>query len=137
MTPDTLLAVLQFADGLFPSGGFAHSFGLETYVQAGAVRDGRDLEAFVVAHLEGGLGPADAVAAAIAARVAAGADLQGCTAVDDQLDAQRVLARVRPRLVTLAAAAARADIDDMWSFTPGLDIAGIRHAGLESRLFRS
>ena len=33
-----LLALMQFADGLFPAGGFAHSFGLETYVQDGRVR---------------------------------------------------------------------------------------------------
>ena len=36
-----LLTLLQFADGLFPAGGFAHSFGLETYVQDGRVRDRR------------------------------------------------------------------------------------------------
>jgi len=25
----------------------------------------------------------------------------------------------------------------MWSFTPALELAGLRHAGLEMRLFRS
>src|SRR5919198_5852399 len=117
MTPDTLLAVLQFADGLFPSGGFAHSFGLETYVQAGAVRDGRDLEAFVVAHLEGGLGPADAVAAAVAARLAAGADLQGCTALDEQLDAMKCvpeLAAASRQMGRQVARVAAAVAEDGW-----------------------
>jgi urease accessory protein len=47
------LAVLQFADGLFPAGGFAHSLGLETYAQDGAVRDRAGLEAFVAARLGG------------------------------------------------------------------------------------
>jgi urease accessory protein UreF len=42
-----LLATLQFADGLFPSGGFAHSFGLETYAQDGAVRDAAGLRELV------------------------------------------------------------------------------------------
>ena len=64
------LTLLQFADGLFPAGGFAHSFGLETYVQEGVVRDRAGLEAFVTAHLEGSAGPADAVAGACAVRVA-------------------------------------------------------------------
>src|SRR5207247_461213 len=39
MTTDALLALLQLGDGLFPAGGFAHSFGLETYAQEGRVRD--------------------------------------------------------------------------------------------------
>src|SRR2546425_7831108 len=72
MTTDpAFLALLQLADGLFPAGGFAHSFGLETYVQEGRVDDAAGLEAFVVAHLEGGAGPCDAVAGGHAAPVAA------------------------------------------------------------------
>src|SRR2546426_4444171 len=63
MTTDpAFLALLQLADGLFPAGGFAHSFGLETYVQEGRVDDAAGLEAFVVAPLEGSAGPCGAVA---------------------------------------------------------------------------
>ncbi len=54
-----------------------------------------------------------------------------------QLDGQRVLAAMRPRIARLAAAAAAATPADMWSFNPGLELAGIRHAELDSRLFRS
>src|SRR5438876_7592110 len=72
MTTDpAFLALLQLADGLFPAGGFAHSFGLETYVQEGRVDDAAGLEAFVVAHPEGSAGPCDAVAVAHGTRVAA------------------------------------------------------------------
>ena len=226
---EALLALLRFADGLFPAGGFAHSLGLETYVQDGAVTDRAGLEAFVSAHLEGSAGPADAVAAASAVRLAAAGDLAGwvaldarleamkpvpetraasrqmgrqtlriaaatgddaflsalARAVDDglaaghhaavfgaalgragaeaedtaaaylystaallvgaglrllalgQLDGQRVLTAVRPRIARLAPAAAAATPEDMWSFNPGLELAGIRHATLEARLFRS
>jgi urease accessory protein len=226
---DALLAVLQFADGLFPAGGFAHSFGLETYAQDGVVRDRAGLEAFVAAHLDGSAGPADAVAAAAAVRLAAGGDVAGWVALDERLDAmkvvpelraasrqmgrqtlrvatavgadalladlaravddglapghhasvfgaalgragveptaaaaaylystaallvgaglrlialgqvdgQRVLAAMRPRIVRLAAAAAAATPDDMWAFNPGLELAGLRHATLDARLFRS
>jgi len=226
---EALLALLRFADGLFPAGGFAHSLGLETYVQDGAVTDRAGLEAFVSAHLEGSAGPADAVAAASAVRLAAAGDLAGwvaldarleamkpvpetraasrqmgrqtlriaaatgddaflsalARAVDDglaaghhaavfgaalgragaeaedaaaaylyataallvgaglrllalgQLDGQRVLTAVRPRIARLAQAAAAATPEDMWSFNPGLELAGIRHATLEARLFRS
>ena len=223
------LAALQFADGLFPAGGFAHSFGLETYAQDGLVRDRAGLEAFVVAHLEGSAGPADAVAVAVAVRLAAAGDVAEWIALDErleamkavpesreasrqmgrqtlrvaaalggdgvlaelaravgeglapghhatvfgaalgragvapeiaaaaylhstaallvgaglrlialgQLDGQRVLAAVRPRLARLATAAAAAAADDMWSFNPGLELAGLRHATLDTRLFRS
>ena len=225
----TLLAVLQFADGLFPSGGFAHSFGLETYAQAGMVRDARGLEAFVRVHLEGSAGPADAVVAALAARAGIGGALEACVALDQRLDAvktvpelraasrqmgrqtaraaaaldgdefaaglaraiddelapghhaavfgavtgragaasetvataflystaallvgaglrllpigqlegQRVLAAMREPIARLARAAAAAEVDDVWSFAPGLEVAGLRHAELEGRLFRS
>jgi urease accessory protein len=54
-----------------------------------------------------------------------------------QLDGQRVLAAMRPRIARLAAAAATARPADMWSFNPGLELAGLRHATLEARLFRS
>ena len=222
MSPDhALLTLLQFADGLFPAGGFAHSFGLETYVQDGRVRDREGLEALIAAHLEGSAGPADAAAAAIAARLARAGDADGWIALDARLDAmksvpelrtasrqmgrqtlriaaglgadpflarlvravdearaaghhaavfgaaeraaaaylystvallvgaglrlislgqlegQRVLAGMRPRVERLAAAAASATADDLWSFNPALEIASIRHARLDARLFRS
>ena len=54
-----------------------------------------------------------------------------------QLEGQRLLAALRPRIVTLAADAAAATVDDIWSFTPGLELAGLRHAELDMRLFRS
>jgi urease accessory protein len=226
---ETWLALLQFADGLFPAGGFAHSLGLETYVQDGVVADRAGLEAFVTAHLEGSAGPADAVAVALAVRLAASEDVAGWVALDEkmdamkavpelraasrqmgrqtlrvaaalgsdafltaveraiadgltpghhpvafgaalgraggepelaagaylyttaallvgaglrlialgQLDGQRVLAAMRPRVVRLAAAAAMASAEEMWSFNPGLELAAIRHATLDARLFRS
>lgn len=224
-----LLALLQLSDGLFPAGGFAHSLGLETYTQAGLVKDRTGLEAFVRAHLDGSAGPSDAVAVATVVRRAAADDLPGCLDVDarldamrvvpefrtssrqmgrqalravgawapdpllgaltehveagatpghypvvfgaaagrggitpedaasaylfatasmlvnaalrllsmGQLDAQRTLAALRARIAALAATAAAAELDDMWSFTPGLELAGLRHAALDMRLFRS
>lgn len=230
MTTDpAFLALLQLADGLFPAGGFAHSFGLETYVQEGRVGDAGGLEAFVVAHLEGSAGPCDAVAVAHATRLATRGDVAGVVSLDARLDAmkcvpefraasrqmgrqtlraasalgddrflgellgavedglapghhavafgcalgragadaeraaaaylystaallvgaglrlialgqvqgQRILAVLRPRIARLAAQAAARVVEEMWSFNPGLELAGIRHATLDMRLFRS
>jgi urease accessory protein len=229
MTTEGLLVALQFADGLFPAGGFAHSFGLETYVQAGVVRDRAGLEALLRAQLDGNVGPSDAVAAACASRFARRDDLDGCLDLDGRLDATRwvpefrmaslqmgrqtlrvalatgetrllsglahaimegqaaghhatlfgavlggrgveaevvaaaylhsaavlvvnaalrllplgqiegqvVLASMQRLIGRLAARAAASSVDDLWSFTPGLEIAGLRHADLDARLFRS
>jgi urease accessory protein len=54
-----------------------------------------------------------------------------------QMEGQRVLAGLRPCIADLAASAVTTGIDDMWSFTPGLELAGLRHAELDMRLFRS
>ena len=229
MNEGALLALFQLADGLFPAGGFAHSFGLETYTQAGIVGDRAGLEAFLVAQLEGSSGPADAVAVALVTRAAAAGDMAACALADERLEAmkcvpelraasrqmgrqtarvaaglgrdafladlaraidddrtpghhaavfgavagrsgadpeaaaaaflystssllvsaalrlmplgqvegQAVLASLRARIARLAATAAHSGLADMWSFGPGLELAGIRHAGLEMRLFRS
>jgi len=90
-----LLTLLQFADGLFPTGGFAHSFGLETYVQDGRVRDRHGLEAFVAAHLEGSAGPADAAAVVLAVRLSARADADDWIALDQRLEAMKPVPEFR------------------------------------------
>src|SRR5262249_58354245 len=54
-----------------------------------------------------------------------------------QLEGQRVLASMHERIERLAAVAeAATTADDLWSFNPAIEIAGIRHATLDSRLFR-
>src|SRR4051812_5450895 len=42
-----LVALLQAADSFFPTGSYAHSFGLEGLVQEGVVRDRESLRQFV------------------------------------------------------------------------------------------
>jgi len=95
MDTEALAALLQFADGLFPAGGYAHSFGLETYVQEGAVRDREGVEAFLRAYLEGSAGPSDAVAVALAWDQGSLGEVAGLFELDARLDAMRPAAELR------------------------------------------
>lgn len=229
MSPDPRVRLLQFADGLFPTGGHAHSFGLETYVADGRVTDRVTLEDFLRGFLEGGAGPADAVIVVEAGRRAHREDLTGLLALDAELDAMRTASELReasrqmgrqtlrmartlvdlPFLLRFAALAesgetpahhpivfgliggalgwaardaataylqasattivqaalrlmpigqtdgqqalwamgatigrlatiaAETEASDLWSFTPGQEIAAMQHARLDARLFRS
>jgi urease accessory protein len=229
MTTEALLGLLQFTDGLFPAGGHAHSFGLETQVLTGAVTDAAGLRAFLAAHLAGSAGPCDAVIAVRAGRAAGRGDLDALLALDARADAQkparelreasrqmgrqtlrvaaallpspvlaaffaavdagatpghhpvvfgalgpavgasdeevaaaflhstavvvvnaalrllplgqmegqRLLRELGPRIASLARAAADPHSPEPWAFAPGLEIAAMRHERLDGRLFRS
>jgi urease accessory protein len=226
---DRFLSLLQFTDGLFPAGAYAHSFGLEYSVQSGDIQDAAGVEAFLRAYLEGCAGPSDAVALLCARRTAANENLASCVALDEMLDAvkvpselrdasrqmgrqtlrvathlpchplleefgkavadeitpghhaivfgmiggilgwdalemtgaylystsaalvgaalrllplgqlagQRIVWNVRPLIATLAEEAQDKNEQDIWSFAPALEIASMRHALLDARLFRS
>src|SRR5258705_471435 len=116
MPDPSLLPLLHLTDTAFPAGGYAHSFGLETYCQDGRVTDADSLAAFLTMQLEG--------AALRLMRLG-------------QLEGQRVLWHLHPVIARVAAEATARKADDMWSWAPGLEQASIRHAGLEARLFRS
>lgn len=89
------LSLLQFSDGLFPAGAYAHSFGLEACVQAGAVGGANDVERFLRAYLEGCAAPTDAVAVVCSRRAAAIQNLDNCLALDETLDAMKIPSELR------------------------------------------
>jgi urease accessory protein len=236
MTGEAFLSLLQFSDGLFPVGSYAHSFGLETYVAEGAIRDASGVERFLLSYLQGSVAPTDAIAA-LASRKAAlskrAAGMEQCAIIDHRLDAmkpaselrgasrqmgrqvlriatdlggpfalhglaadlfhaveneetpghyamafgvvgaalawpegemacaylysacaglaaaalrllplgqlagQRILWALAPSITELAEEIQGKDIADIWSFAPGIEIAAMRHAKLDARLFRS
>jgi urease accessory protein len=92
---------------------------------------------FGVAAGRGGVDPASATSAYLYAGAAALVNAALRLLPIGQLDAQRTLAALRPCIAVLAGTAASSHADDMWTFTPGLELAGLRHAELDMRLFRS
>jgi urease accessory protein len=95
MVESRLISLLHFADGVFPAGGYAHSFGLESYCQSGLVRDAAELIGFLVAQLEGSSGPCDATAAVGALRAFSAGDLDGCRELDETLEAMKPVREFR------------------------------------------
>ncbi len=54
-----------------------------------------------------------------------------------QLRGQRILWEMKSTIQRLAQEAIAKEESEMWSFVPGLEIASMRHAQLDARLFRS
>ena len=222
----SLLTLLQLTDSFFPTGAFAHSFGLETYVQLGLINDPETFEMFLQSTLHHGFRNGDAVAIGLAYKateiqylidldirltamkipresregsikigkqflrntailernemlkgyaeevqsgscaghhaiayglVASDAKIDLFSAVLGYLhthvvgqvsaavrliplkptDGQRIIQDIHPNLIDIAQFAERAGIDDLGGFTPGLDIRGMQHEKLYSRLFIS
>lgn len=96
MSIDAFLSLLQFADGLFPAGAYAHSFGLEYYVQAERVRDARGVCNFIRANLTGSLATADAIAMLAALRFASQErDLVALLSLDKIVEAMKPIEELR------------------------------------------
>jgi urease accessory protein len=95
MTPSAFIHLLQFADGLFPAGGYAHSFGLETLVQSGRVQTTADIASFLRAHLESSAAPTDAIAALACRKAALAQDLPTCLRLDQMTEALKLAAEAR------------------------------------------
>ena len=229
MNPEATIALLQFADGLFPAGAYAHSFGLEAYVARGIVSAASDVEQLLQAFLQGSAGPSDAVAVVSALRATSLNDLDRCLELDSTIDAmkpalelrnasrqmgrqtariagallehriihefarlasadstpchhsvvfgiaggaqgwpsfetaaaylyssttaivgaalrliplgqlkgQRIIKNLTPLICTLATEATVKGVDEIAGFVPALEIASMRHAAMDARLFRS
>ena len=92
---NNFLSLLQFSDGLFPAGAYAHSFGLEYLVHTGEISDASGVEDFLRAYLEGAVAPIDAVAMLCAGRAAKTGDFAACLTLDEMLDAMKSASELR------------------------------------------
>ena len=83
----SLLTLLQLTDSFFPTGAFAHSFGLETYVQRELVNDAETFERFLRSTLHHGLRNGDAVAIGLTYKAT---EIQQMVDLDARITAMKV-----------------------------------------------
>ena len=95
MNVDPLLWLLQTNDSAYPSGAYAHSFGLEEIVESGAVRTARDLEDFIEKQIIPALLTFEIPMFAKAHAAAVALDREALLALDTELDAWRIPAEIR------------------------------------------
>ncbi len=95
MTADPWLWLLQANDTAYPSGAYAHSFGLEELVESGVVRSPQDLENFLEKQILPALLTFEIPFFARAHAAAVAVDTEELLALDAELDAWRIPAELR------------------------------------------
>ena len=95
MSPDPLLWLLQSNDSAYPSGAYAHSFGLEELAEAGLVKDAAGLERFLEHQVLPALLAFEIPFFARAHAAAVIMDGDALLEIDRELDAWRIPAEIR------------------------------------------
>lgn len=105
---DSLLHLLHLSDPTLPIGGFSHSAGLETYVQAGIVKNRPTAKAFITEMLSKNLQYTDAAFVSLVFDAATKNDLQTiiqldreCTAVKLPLEMRQASKKLGMRLLKI------------------------------------
>jgi urease accessory protein len=90
MTHDPFLWLLQANDTAYPSGSYAHSFGLEELVESGVVKTALDLENFIAHQIIPALLTFEIPHFVKAHQAAANSDITILLEIDQELDAWRI-----------------------------------------------
>jgi urease accessory protein len=91
----SLYRLLHLSDPALPVGGFAHSAGLETYVQMGIVHDEKTANAFITGMLSQNLHYTDAAIASLAYDAAALHNMEKIIHLDDLCSAVKLPKEMR------------------------------------------
>lgn len=94
-TPDALLSALQLGDSFFPSGAFAYSWGLETYVSEGWVKDRDGLMRFIRAYLTGLVKRCDCIFIKLSYQLSEKGDIQNLIRIDRLLHSMKPAREIR------------------------------------------
>ncbi len=82
--------LLQINDALFPIGGYAHSYGLETYIQKGIVHDLKTAGDYIRCRLTQSFAWTDLLAVRLSYQAAAGEDYKALDRLENVLEASRI-----------------------------------------------
>lgn len=95
LTPQQLLVLTQLTDSMFPSGGFVHSEGLETYVQSGKITQIEQLEALLTTRLLHDWSKQDMIALHVAMSAYDDCNMQLIYQLDERLSAMKMAKETR------------------------------------------
>ena len=95
MSSSHLVQLLHLCDPALPIGGFSHSAGLETYVQAGLVNNRASAAAFVMQQLSQSIFYTDASFASLAFDCSITIDLQTLLLLDEECTAIKLPKEIR------------------------------------------
>lgn len=92
---NNLLSLLQLSDPTLPIGGYAHSSGLETYVQQGIVKDVDTAKKFITGMLAQNLQYTDAAFVSLVYDAAENNDLDTILELDEECNAVKLPKEIR------------------------------------------
>ncbi len=95
--------LLQINDALFPIGGYSHSYGLETYIQKGKIKNEADAGKYIMNYLAFNLCHNDLLGVRLAYEYGTGEDTDSLAALSNLFDVTKAPAEIRNASIKLGS----------------------------------